>query len=364
MHTSTELTGPGGGVRFYTAHEYHAQLIAFLHAARPGDRILLMTMTFDPTEPAIAAIAHETIQAARRGVHVTMAVDAHSFLLNKSHLPGPLWPRRAMPKRLPALYRGKLAVLEAINEQPTGHADIINIPQRGFSLPVAGRSHIKAAIVNNYVFIGGCNLQDETQIDLMAGMESAATADILHDTLQKIIHGKHAGLALGGSDRGIYISDDTQLLIDSGVRRQSLIFDEALQLIDSARQWLVITGQFFPNSITAKHLVAAAKRGVKLEIIYTHPRHHGLIGGMGQHISILREKTRVPKELFRHALGRKDPMLHAKLIASDAGVMVGSHNYVAAGVILGTAEIALKSTDTELARESVRVLHRGLGKST
>jgi phosphatidylserine/phosphatidylglycerophosphate/cardiolipin synthase-like enzyme len=152
-------------------------------------------------------------------------------------------------------------------------------------------------------------------------------------------------------------------LFDSGRRGQSLIFEEAMQLIDSAEKWLVITCQFFPNSVTAQHLLKAVNRGVNVEVIFAHPKHHGIIGGLGQQVSILRERTRVPKILFEHALSRKDPMLHAKLIASDAGFMIGSHNYVRAGVILGTAEIALKSADEKLAREAVQTLHRGLRKA-
>jgi phosphatidylserine/phosphatidylglycerophosphate/cardiolipin synthase-like enzyme len=142
-----------------------------------------------------------------------------------------------------------------------------------------------------------------------------------------------------------------------------LIFNEALRLIDSAQEWLVITCQFFPNSITAQHLKQAAARGVKLEVIFSHPKHHGVIGGLGQQFSILRERSRVPKELFENALSRKDLMLHAKLIACDQGLMLGSHNYVNAGVVLGTAEIAFKSSEAKLARQAVQALHRGLRRT-
>jgi hypothetical protein len=52
-----------------------------------------------------------------------------------------------------------------------------------------------------------------------------------------------------------------------------------------------------------------------------------------------------------------------KLIACDKGFMIGSHNYVRAGVSLGTAEIALKSPDALLAREAVKTLHTDLKKT-
>lgn len=348
---------------FFTASEYRRQLVTLIKQTKPGDRLLLMSMTFEPTEPEIAQLMKETEAAAARGVHVILSVDAHSFLVSPNHALGPLWTRRRLPNRLPPLYHHKLQILERINAQATGHASIINVPSKRFNLPIAGRSHIKAAIVNNDVFVGGCNLQGSKMVDMMIHWQSRRDADNLHAVLGQIIHGKHAGRALAGVDRTLALDTDSKLFIDSGMQRQSRIFDEAMKLIDSAEQWLVLTCQFFPNSITAQHLMQAAKRGVKVEVIYSHPRHHGVIGGFGQQVSILRERTRVPKTLFKDALTKNDPMLHAKLIACDKGFMIGSHNYVRAGVILGTAEIALQSNDPELAREAVQTLHRGLKRS-
>jgi hypothetical protein len=350
---------------FYTAQEYRSRLIDLIRQTKPGDRVLLMSMTFDPMEPDIAAIMHEAEVAVARGVYVSLAIDAHSFLLHGiRHTPGPMFMRRTLPKRMSMYYQNKLRKLETINSYPTGHADIINIPTYGVAPPISGRSHIKAAIINDHVFLGGCNLENGGQIDLMVGWQSESDAIRLNAVLNQVIHGKHTHRALAGVDRVLDVSPETKILIDSGRRQQSRIFDEAMRLIDAAEDWLVITCQFFPNSITAKHLMQAANRGVRVEVMYTHPRHHGRVGGFGQRISILREKTRLPKILFEHALSKDDPMLHAKLIACDKGVMIGSHNYVRAGVILGTAEIAFQSHDQSLAREAVKTLHRGLKKST
>lgn len=349
--------------RFYTTREYFDELIVGIRATKPGDRVLLMSMTFNPTEPIIAVLADELIKAAARGVHVTLSVDAHSFLVDRNHFPGPLMPRRKLPKRLPPYFHNKLAILESLDALPTGHSVILNQPTKSFMLPIAGRSHIKIAVINNRIFVGGCNLQGESQTDIMINWESADTADALYAIMSEVNRGQNVRRVLAQTDRRLTVDDNTKILIDSGVRGQSLIFKDALQLIDNARDWLVITCQFFPNSVTAKHLLRAVDRGVKVEVIFAHPMHHGLIGGLGQHVSILRERTRLPKVLFEYAMAREDPMLHAKLIACDAGMMIGSHNYVRAGVMLGTAEIALKSSDEKLAREAVKTLHRGLRKN-
>jgi phosphatidylserine/phosphatidylglycerophosphate/cardiolipin synthase-like enzyme len=350
--------------QFITNREYFDELIVSLRATKRGDRVLLMSMLLEPTEPEIAVIMREMEHAASRGVRVSLAVDAHSFLVNApTHMPGPLWARRSLPKNVPKIFRHKLRILESINNYPTGNADIINLPRSSVSVPIAGRSHIKTAIINDRIFLGGCNLGFTHFIDVMISWHDRQSADSLYQILLDIIGSKHSGRAMSWHDKNVSVTQNASIFIDSGRRGQSEIFKEALALIDSARDWLIITGQYFPNAVTAGHLLKAAKRGVKVEVIYSHPKHQGLIGGLGQQVSILRERTRLPKVLFENALSRNDPMLHAKLIASDAGVMIGSHNYVRAGVMLGTAEIALKSSDEKLAREAVKTLRRGLKKS-
>jgi hypothetical protein len=361
MATSAKTPAPTDIYQFYTAREYRTQLISAVRATQPGDRILLMSMTFDPTGPQTAALMHEAELAAARGVQVNIGIDAHSFLVNPAHFPGPMFLRRSMPRRVPPLFRQKLSILERINAYPTGRADIINIPRHGFDLPIAGRSHIKAAIVNDQIWIGGCNLEGEQKIDLMVGWKSEETSTMLFGILLRIIRSRNAARALGNTDYSIPVEAGAQLLIDAGVRNQSIILDEALKLIDSADDWMYMTGQFFPNDITARHLApAVSERKVKAEIVFTHPRHHGFIGGLGQQASIMRERVRVPGSLLQNALKRDDPYVHAKLLACNKGVMVGSHNYVRAGVLLGTAEIALCSRDERLAKAAVSAFRRGL----
>jgi phosphatidylserine/phosphatidylglycerophosphate/cardiolipin synthase-like enzyme len=346
--------------RFHTTREYFDELILGVRATKKGDRVLLMTMTYEPLEPIIAALNHELLQAANRGVFVTLAVDAHSLLVGRNHFPSRLIPRAGMPTRLPPYFRNKLDFIQSLDALPTGMGIILNLPENSLNLPIAGRSHIKIAIINSRIFLGGCNLLAEDLIDLMIDWESQPTADMLYAIMGEVARGKNVRRVLAQTDRNLRVDDHTVILIDSGVKGQSIIYKQALDLIDNAQKWLVVTGQYFPNSITAKHLLKAVERGVKVEVIFSHPSHHGPIGGFGQQISIFRERTRLPAILFNSALAKSDPMLHAKLIASDAGMMIGSHNYVRAGVMLGTAEIAFKSTDEKLAREAVTTLHRGL----
>lgn len=47
-------------------HEYYAELIRKVRATKPGDRVALMTMSFDPSEQTVAALMQELIAAAKR----------------------------------------------------------------------------------------------------------------------------------------------------------------------------------------------------------------------------------------------------------------------------------------------------------
>ncbi|HSH55283.1 MAG TPA: phospholipase D-like domain-containing protein [Candidatus Limnocylindrales bacterium] len=358
MNNSASVFEPTSNFQVYTPGDYRNVLGRLLEKSGSGDRILLTSMSMEPSEPAIGELLEQAHAAARRGATVHLGVDAFTFLMGKGL--GPLWYHPTFPEKMHPYYQRKYDLLKSFNDTPDGHSYIINKPSRRFSLPVAGRSHLKIAIVNDYVFIGGCNFEGADWIDMMVGRQDIQAADWLYDTIVPALQQGTIRTALDSTDRELQLNDSTKLLLDAGVPNQSIILKQALTLIDSAEQWLTITCQYFPNSVTAQHLLHAHKRGVKVEIIFAHPSRQGLIGGAGQQVSLMIEKSRLPRHMFKQALKRTDPMLHAKLIACDKGVMIGSHNYVRAGVKLGTAEIALHSTNSNLTRKALAVLRRQL----
>jgi len=336
----------------YSLHdkrEYFDALIEAFDASGPGNRILLMSMGFAPDQPPVAKLMQSLEAAAQRGADITFTIDARVFLQRPDSLPGPLWFSPKLSAKLPGEFGHIYQLLERLDAYPNVSAKVLNQPTHRFSLPIGGRSHIKTAIIDDLVFVGGCNLDAVQNTDLMVSWRDVQVAGALHELMLRGITVGNMRVGLSGTDRTIQLDDQTVLLIDAGVPGQSLIFENALQCIDNAREWLTITCQFFPNSITAKHLLGAVKRGVKTDIIFSHPRAHGFIGGLEQYLNLAIEHTRLPKEMFQRMLSASAPKLHAKLLATDQGVMIGSHNYVKFGVSVGTAEITLKSSDPQLA---------------
>jgi phosphatidylserine/phosphatidylglycerophosphate/cardiolipin synthase-like enzyme len=337
---------------FYPRDDYFHDLTARVSKTKKGDRVALASMTFHPNQPLINDLFIELYAAASRGVMVHVMVDAFSFMIKEGFVLGPLMFTRKLPSHLTRTFRLRLGALKKLQELG-GRYTITNLPSRPLSVPFAGRSHIKFAVVNNDVYIGGCNLSNGDQLDMMVGWNDPGFADRLWNFEKNVFQTKHIATVLDGKDLTIPIDKTANILVDAGIANQSIIFDKALALIDAAQKYVYITCQFLPNDITLRHLSAAAARGVDVTIIYNHPDKHVFPHNLLHHSVVQFEKTKHPAYLFVGQLSKKHHYLHAKLLATDQGTIIGSHNYVKAGVAFGTAEIALVSTDPTFSKEAV-----------
>jgi phosphatidylserine/phosphatidylglycerophosphate/cardiolipin synthase-like enzyme len=323
--------------QFFTAQEYWRILPSYIAKTKASDRLALMAMDFDPTGQYMQAIFAAILQAAKRSVNVWLVIDAHS-----------LW------------HNAQKEALASINAQASGHACVVNRPKHSLKSPYAnaGRSHIKFLVINDVVFLGGCNLASEQLLDVMVCQTNSTLADYLYDLIATAYHAGHVGRALHWQDQRLELDANTCLLIDAGKSRQSIILDQALQLIDDSETSITIAGQFFPNSVTGQHLAAASKRGVAVHIVFSPPAAHSQTIKLSQYYSLWREKLRLPPELFAEMLPADTHLLHAKLLVTDKGSLLGSHNLVRASVVLGTAEIALLTSEPTFGEGALAALGR------
>lgn len=338
--------------------EYIRDLCARIAKTTKGDRVALMTMSFDATEDLIARLMSELNTAAERGVTVRVAIDAHDFIYGDGLLPGPLFTRKQLPANMPKSYRQNFQALERLKASG-GDYSIINVPQRRFRPPFVGRSHIKHAVINDRVYVGGCNLKGCTNIDLMVAWVDAKIANLLYDLTGQARDTGSVKSAMNREDLKVTVNPTTTLLIDAGVPKQSAIMQAALALIDQAEDHIFITCQFVPDDPIMSHLAAAHARGVKVELVYNHPSKFGLIRSLPSHGSrTIHQLRKVPAPVLRHPLPKTSAFLHAKIIATENGVLIGSHNYVNAGVTFGTAEIAILRRDSIFATESIEEVQK------
>ncbi len=326
--------------------QYFNHLITSFNAAKTGDSIILATMEFQPDKEKIQEILAGLRTAAKQGADVTFLVDAYSFMLKVGAVPGPLFFRKKDPKMGYGEFK---PVVEAVNSlRASGvRCVVINKPPRPLKNPFGGRAHIKFAVINNEIFIGGCNLSDPELLDVMVRTENKRLADYLTKFTHDVIKHKSVRRALLKQDISFKVDDQTELLIDAGIKRQSLIYDRALDLISSATNRVYMTCQYFPNNRTPAELARAHYRGVNVHLAYNHPdQHNSLIRGV-QKRTVAYNRKRLPENVFENQLNMDRDYLHAKILISEKEAIIGSHNFVKMGVDLGTAEMALHSTSKD-----------------
>ena len=348
-------------------HEYHAEVIRKVRATKAGNRVALMTMSFDPSEQTIATLMRELIAAAKRQVDVTLNVDAHCLMMHdNTALPtGPAYTRPDAIPRGYGRFHTKTRILNALRENG-GTYRVTNIPERPFSNPFSGRSHIKFTVINDTAYVGGCNLSKNWGIDFMVCLKDQKPVEWIYDFIIAVTQKGSPLDVLNDKDLRISLDKETDLLVDAGLRNQSLIYEEALNSIDQAKEWIVLTCQFFPGRTTAEHVVAARARGVKVTIYFNPLNKKAMVQRLPHWWAEQQERNKYPVELFQYRLPSTPgiPHLHAKLLATEQAVMIGSHNYVIQGVTLGTAEAAILRRDPQFSRKSVEVFMKRLAEAT
>lgn len=350
IHTSGPFT-------VFATREYYEQLTHDIMATKAGDRVALATMAFLPHSSIAKPLIEALAEAARRGVTTSLQVDSYIFMIGSQRIPGPLfWSATPLStgRSMAPLFRKKWNVVQLLRDAGVT-VTITNPPHQRYTSPFAGRSHIKYSVVNNTVYLGGCNIGQE-HLDVMVRFESRQTADwIITLNNQRQIQ-PQTRQAWGDADFVRRVDHASSIIIDAGVKNQSAIYDEALAIIDRAKEWVVITCQYFPHSITGQHLKRAHERGVKIYPIFNHYSSHKVPHTLLQWSVTRRERQRLPTTFFDNELPPHSRYLHAKILATDQEVLVGSHNYVPAGVRFGTAEIALHTTNPHLSKACARLI--------
>ncbi len=347
------------GYKFYSKPEYLKDLIKRFSAAGPGDRLVLATMALNVTYPLVNEVIEALCQAAARGAQVSLAVDANTFLAYEHSVRfGPLFWRNRLHSHMSGRYQPQFEALKKL-QASGGKYVITNLPARPFTRPFAGRSHIKYAVVNERLYIGGCNIDAAEQVDLMVGWDDKRATDWVYGWTKKVMAKQNTRLAARGQDLSCKLKDGSILMIDCGLPRQSLILKTALDIIDRAQKSIFVSFAYTPTRVVLKHLKTAFRRGVNITLIYNHPSKYGAFSLLHA-VAGMRERVRTPKLLLANRRLKSARTLHAKLITTEDCTIIGSHNFVAEGVNFGTAEIALVNYSPDFARQALAALKKQL----
>lgn len=332
----------------FSRTEYIEYLINYAHSAKKSDRIIIATMGFKPSYLLIGKLMTALGGAAKRGVNVTLLIDAFSFTYPDKILPGPLWYSRSINHSL-ASKNPKVQLVKRL-EQDGVNVIITNKPAKLFSSPIVGRSHIKFAVVGQDAFVGGCNLTDPSHADIMLlRRDDSELAQILANLANKIsaapLHSVR--LALGQSDHTHALSDSATLIIDAGTPGVSTIKQRALGLLSAKAKAGMITLQYPPYSALAQTL----NSNPNMQIYFNTPNRFTLPNNVLTAIVYIYLRLFYPTITRRNLLRQNAIYMHAKVIVSDNTILIGSHNFVNLGVWGGTAEMAIILQNQHLGRE-------------
>ena len=204
-----------------------------------------------------------------------------------------------------------------------------------------GVTHSKWCVIDDTVFcFGGVNMYQKgiDNVDYMFTLKDGALADRLVDEQIRI---QIAEKEIKNYPSVMFEHDNETVLIDGGAIGQSIIYRRACELAREATD-IVFVSQYCPTGTLARII---KKKNEKARLYFNPPAlARGLnrisIGGS---ILISGLKTLYVRKTY----------LHAKAIIftfkdGSKKAITGSHNFAYTGVLLGTREIALETSDPEV----------------
>lgn len=284
------------------------------------------------------------IAAAKRGVHVELHIDwiAQDYVHGKISLT----PEIRLTKRAYArdLHRRNQAMVDQLRQVG---AQIVWVNRPNWLakiLPIAGRNHIKLYMVDEkVVWIGGVNVLDLSlnHLDFMVSFENKQLISSL----------KQVFFATRQHDEIVPFTPENTLLVDGGRRKTSIIYDEALKMIAKAETSITFMSQFVPEGKLLSALTEKAKVGCKVTVL-TSPKSMMQFSQWPYKVTYLKCKQTLAK--VDVPIVHLDRKVHAKLLIVDQKqALFGSHNLVETGINLGTAEIAIQTTEPLLTQQLI-----------
>ncbi len=307
-------------------------------------RVFLQSMLFEKGE-VLQSLEPVLIKKAQEGVDVRVTTDWISQRYVHDN-----------PNILPTLSRRTRQINKQVHTQTKlliqkwSQAGIkftvTNIPSVFSPLSIFGRNHIKMYIVDeDAAWVGGVNLTDLSfgWIDFMVKFKDRSVIDAVTQQFFKVNENKP-------TENYTVSFGLHELLVDSGIRGNSIIYDAAIELIKQAIASITFVSQFVPDEKLLEELINAGNRDVKVTII-TSSKNSRNINEFPYNVPYLRFLRRI-KNRQNISLFHQNKKVHAKLlIVDEEKALFGSHNLVYIGVLLATEEIAIRTVDLDLVKQ-------------
>lgn len=297
------------------------------HITRAKDSIsfLCMMVTDDSrTNTLIDALA----AAARRGVRVEVAADTFTY----GELGGHFIPLKYYTKRS----RETTRMAKTLSDAGVKFTWL----GRFSTLPFTGRTHSKCLVVDDTVYsFGGVNLYDESldYTDYMFRCKDQQLALELRDEIARLVHADGSNFAYRSHS---FTAGKHTVLVDGGFQGDSVIYRRAVALSREADDVLFVS-QYCPAGKLSR--VLRQKKHTKL--YFNKPENASFWNKAIIRVNMLAsgQKTRYRKKNYLHA-----KFMIFTMPDGTKTAITGSHNFAPAGVVFGTREIALETTDKKV----------------
>lgn len=295
--------------------------------ARSKKRVIVMTLCIS-REAETADFIDSLQVAAKRGVDVSIAADTFTF----SEFGGLFSPFKRLHKH------SREAKKLARRLQSNG-AQFHWLGGNWRINPLAGVTHVKWTVVDDEVYcFGGVNMygRGARNADYMFKVRDSKLADLLASEHKKIVRTDREPADYSGFYKQLGYGN---LLIDSGQKNQSMIYERAVELAEQSRSILFVS-QYCPTGKLAKVL-----RRKKATVYYNRPKNAQFWTSIMLRYSrlITRLKPRYKKTTYLHAKFIVFTMHDGAKVA-----LTGSHNFTYGGVQLGTREVELETKDKKI----------------
>ncbi len=299
-------------------------------ARRAKSRIYVISMVI-ADHPSTHELVQELENAAKRGVEVVVAADTLTFgIVLNDFIPGKYKSKEVRQSQRMTRELKKSGV--KFHWLGSRRATAIN-----------GRTHTKWTVIDDTVYsFGGVNLYDQgvdSNVDYMFKLKDAHLADRIIEEQKRI---QKAERRLENYPSTTYMHDNSDLILfDGGLVGRSAIYEHAKNLTAEARS-VVFVSQYCP---TGKLATLLRKKGESAELYFNHPYQTDPLNRIHFYVSLFvsRLKSSYQKERY----------LHAKFILftfadGSKKALTGSHNFAYSGVLFGTREVALETSNPKV----------------
>ena len=287
-------------------------------------RVFLISMVV-ADHPATHELLAALEDAARRGVKVTVTADIFTF----GEVSGGFLPIRYYSP-------GVKQVNTMVKSLKSAGVKFSWLGRSRMTL-LSGRTHSKWCVIDDTCFtFGGVNMYQggiTENSDYMFRIEHNRLADRLAYEQGRIVKAERTSTNYPSVT---YELDGNSVLFDGGIIAHSVIYRRAIELAREAKH-IIFVSQYCPTGKLARIF-----KSKDVDLYFNRPEQADSLN-----------KALIRLSMFTSGFKtnyQKEPYLHAKFIIftmqdGSKVAITGSHNFAYTGVLFGTREVALETTD-------------------